>query len=67
MNKYKKWSETELSYIKQHYSSFADKIIAKNLSDMTGENITSSMIRRQRRNLAIGKPKGRPKKERFSE
>lgn len=62
MNKYKKWSETELTYIKHHYSVYPDKIIATKLSEISGENITPSMVRRQRRNLQAQKPKGRPKK-----
>ena len=61
---YKKWSDSELSYIKHHYLEYSDKIIAEKLSEMTGQNITSSMIRRQRRNLKIEKAKGRPKLER---
>ncbi len=61
---YKKWSDSELSYIKHHYLKYSDKIIAKNLSEMTGHQITSSMVRRQRRNLKIEKSKGRPKMKR---
>ena len=61
---YKKWSDNELSYIKHHYLIFSDKNIAVELSKITGENITSSMVRRQRRNLHIEKSQGRPKKDR---
>ena len=61
---YKKWSDTELSYIKHHYLNFSDKNIAMELSKITGENITPSMIRRQRRNLKIEKAQGRPRTER---
>ena len=61
---YKKWSDSELSYIKHHYLKYSDKIISQKLSEMTGQNITSSMVRRQRRNLKIEKSKGRPRFER---
>ena len=61
---YKKWSDNELSYIKHHYLKYSDKIIADKLSEMTGQNISSSMVRRQRRNLKIEKSKGRPRYER---
>jgi len=31
---------------------------------MTGQNITTAMVRRQRRKLALKKPRGRPTKNR---
>lgn len=58
--KYKKWSNVELSYIKHHYKEISDKILAEKLSEMTGQNITPGMVRRQRRNMHIEKAKGRP-------
>ena len=61
---YKKWLDSELSYIKHHYLKYSDKIIAQNLSKISGQNITPSMIRRQRRNLKAEKEQGRPKIER---
>jgi len=61
---YKKWSDTELVYIKHHYLKFSDKIIAQELSKNSGENITPSMVRRQRRNLHIEKGQGRPRNDR---
>ena len=64
--KYKSWSQNEIDYIKHHSAGIPDKIVAEDLSRITGQSITSSMIRRQRRNLKIVKPKGRPKKETFS-
>jgi len=60
--KYKKWTDQELLYIKHHYADIPDKIIAQKLSEMTAENITGSMVRRQRRNMFISKNKGRPRK-----
>lgn len=62
--KYKKWSNHELLFIRHHYETIPDKIIAQNLSEMTGEKITSDMVRRQRRNMNIEKSKGRPSKKR---
>ena len=60
--KYKKWSDTELSYIKHHSADIPDKYIAQKMSEMGGQTITADMIRRQRRNLKIVKSKGRPTK-----
>ena len=60
--KYKKWTDQELLFIRHHCNDIPDKIIAQKLSEMTGENITNSMIRRQRRNMKVQKNKGRPKK-----
>ena len=65
--KYKKWSETELSYIKHHSTDIPDKYIAEKMSEMGGQSITADMIRRQRRNLKIVKTKGRPRKYKVSE
>ena len=61
---YKKWSDNELSYIKHHYLKYSDKIIAQNLSEISGQNITPSMVRRQRRNIHAEKGQGRPRNER---
>lgn len=60
--KYKKWSETELTYIKHHSADIPDKYIAQKMSQINGQNITADMVRRQRRNLKIVKSKGRPRK-----
>ena len=65
--KYKKWSDTELSYIKHHSSDIPDKYIAQKMSEMGGQTITADMIRRQRRNLKIVKSKGRPPKYKVNE
>jgi len=61
--KYKKWTDQELLYIKHHCSDIPDKIVAQKLSEITAETITSSMVRRQRRNMNISKNKGRPRKK----
>jgi hypothetical protein len=60
--KYKKWSDTELSYIKHHSADIPDKYIAQKMTEMGGTTITADMVRRQRRNLKIIKRKGRPPK-----
>jgi hypothetical protein len=36
--------------------------LAAKLSQMTGENISTAMIRRQRRKFGVVKPRGRKKK-----
>jgi len=62
MANYKKWSDAEKTFIKDNISAFSDTELAVKLSQMTGENISTSMIRRQRRKLGITKPRGRRKK-----
>jgi hypothetical protein len=62
MRNYKRWTPNEMSYIKDNYVISSDEKIASELSKITGENITTAMIRRQRRKLKIAKSRGRPKK-----
>jgi len=62
MKNYKKWSDAELQYVKDNLGQFSDAALAAKLSSMTGENVSTAMIRRQRRKLGINKPRGRPKK-----
>lgn len=62
MSSYKKWSEAELSFIRDNISVLGDSELANKLSAMTGENITYGMVRRQRRKLGIQKARGRPRK-----
>jgi len=59
MANYKKWSDAEKNFIKDNVTLLSDNEIATKLSGMTGENISVAMIRRQRRKLAIVKPRGR--------
>jgi len=67
MRSYKKWASNELEYIKNNINDYNDKNLAEKLSEMTGETITTGMIRRQRRKLGISKKRGRPvKKETLS-
>jgi hypothetical protein len=62
MGSYKKWSDAELSYIRDNLASHSDGELANKLSNMTGETITYGMIRRQRRKLGVVKARGRRKK-----
>lgn len=62
MANYKKWSSNELDYIQNNHSALSDEGLALKLSEMTGQNISTSMIRRQRRKLALKKNRGRPRK-----
>lgn len=60
MATYKKWSDAELSFIRENINSLSDMELAVKLSGMTGENISTGMIRRQRRKLGVIKKRGRP-------
>lgn len=59
--KYKKWSESELLFIEEN-KCLSDKNLAAELSRITGQIITDSMVRRQRRKKGIVKQRGRKKK-----
>lgn len=62
MATYKKWSNTETDFIQSNHNVLCDEVLAQKLSEITGENITTAMVRRQRRKLALKKPRGRPAK-----
>jgi len=62
MANYKKWTNTEIDYINNNYKLLNDELLASKLTQMTGQNITTAMVRRQRRKLDIKKPRGRPSK-----
>lgn len=62
MGTYKKWSEAEISFIRDNINALSDGELANKLSNMTGENITYGMVRRQRRKIGVVKPRGRRKK-----
>lgn len=66
MATYKKWTQAELQFINENINTSTDEEIASKLSQMTGNNITYGMIRRQRRKLGIVKQRGRPKKNKIS-
>ena len=59
--KYKKWSNAELLFIRENVA-LSDKHIASELSRITGQSITDSMVRRQRRDMGAVKKRGRKRK-----
>lgn len=59
MKNYHKWTDSELEYIRNNHSLLSDEELAANLSKIVNENITTAMIRRQRRKLVLKKPRGR--------
>ena len=62
MANYKRWSEAEVNFIKDHIALMSDAELAEKLSAITGETITYGMVRRQRRKLNVVKTRGRRKK-----
>jgi hypothetical protein len=66
MANYKKWSSSETDFIQNNHNILCDEELASRLSNMSGEKITTAMIRRQRRKLALKKPRGRPPKKKDS-
>jgi hypothetical protein len=56
---YKKWTQADVEFILQNHDML-DKDIAAKLSTSAGQNITPSMIRRQRRKSGLSKKRGRP-------
>ena len=62
MANYKKWTSTEIDYIQNNHSLLCDEVLASKLSQITGQNVTTAMVRRQRRKLALKKARGRPRK-----
>lgn len=64
MATYKKWLSTELDFIRNNKDLFNDEQLGVKLSQMTGQNITTAMVRRQRRKLSLKKSRGRPRKDR---
>ena len=67
MANYKKWTSTEIDYIQNNHTLLCDEILAVKLSQITGQNVTTAMVRRQRRKLALKKARGRPKKNKIIE
>ena len=65
MANYKKWSNEEMEFIKNNHGVVRDEELAVKLSQMTGQNVTTAMIRRQRRKLSLKKSRGRPRKQSF--
>lgn len=57
--KYKKWSQNDIQFIVNN-QNMLDKDVALKLSEMSGQTITPSMVRRQRRKSGVTKKRGRP-------
>ena len=62
MRNYKKWTNDETDYIKNYHSTISDEDLAKKLTQLSSQSVTTAMIRRQRRKLRLSKPRGRPRK-----
>lgn len=60
MSKYKKWSRNEREFIAQNIG-MKDQQIADRISELTGEKVSSDMIRQQRRRMRLIKSRGRHK------
>ena len=57
---YKKWTKEEMDFIANNSQTMKDDEIASYLNKIDGSrSITVGMVRRQRRKLAIVKPRGR--------
>lgn len=57
---YKKWTKEEMEFIANNSSTMKDEEIAAYLNRVVGSSqVTVGMVRRQRRKLAIVKPRGR--------
>ena len=63
MANYKRWSNAEKEFIRKNCGTCSDKQIAIRMGEISGEKITSDMIRQQRRKMQVIKKKGRPKKK----
>jgi hypothetical protein len=63
MSVYKKWSQNEIEYIRNNHVSVPDEELAVKLSQISGQKISTAMVRRQRRKLLLSKPRGRPVKK----
>jgi hypothetical protein len=66
MATYKKWNDSEIDYIRNNHSVVCDEDLAVKLSEITGQSVSTAMIRRQRRKLKLSKPRGRPSKNKVS-
>ena len=59
MKTYKQWGPAELDFVQENAKKCTDQELASQLSEMTGEEISREMIRRQRRKMGIEKQRGR--------
>jgi hypothetical protein len=60
---YRKWTDADIVFINNN-KGLLDKEVAAKLSEATGQPISASMVRRQRRKSGITKSRGRPAKNR---
>lgn len=67
MANYKKWTNAELDFLSNNHVLLNDAELANKLSQMSGENVTTAMVRRQRRKLSIKKQRGRPSKNKSNQ
>lgn len=67
MATYKKWTSSELDFINSNQKLLSDDELAGKLSQISGQSVTTAMVRRQRRKLGIQKSKGRRPKNRVVE
>lgn len=58
---YKKWTQTDIQFILDN-QNMLDKDLAVKLSQITGQNVSAGMVRRQRRKSGLVKKRGRPRK-----
>lgn len=66
MANYKKWTSSETEFIQNNHNTMCDETLAVRLSQITNEHISTAMVRRQRRKLALKKSRGRPRKSSVS-
>lgn len=62
MATYKKWTDSEIDFIKSNHETMPDELLASKLSQITNVSVTTAMVRRQRRKLQLKKSRGRPRK-----
>lgn len=62
MATYKKWTDSEIDFIKSNHETMPDELLASKLSQITSCSVTTAMVRRQRRKLQLKKSRGRPRK-----
>lgn len=65
--KYKKWTDAEAAFIQDNTGKMTDLEVAVSLSKISGSNITTNMIRRQRRKMGVKKSRGRPSKNKINQ
>lgn len=62
MATYKKWTDSEIDFIKNNHETMPDELLASKLTQITNTSVSTAMVRRQRRKLQLKKSRGRPRK-----